>query len=173
MDDGSTFVHRAAVWAPSFGLLDLDPEPAKRARATAINQNGTVVGIARGTVDNATARAAAWTPLGRADATQGADSLAQGVSDRGWIVGTVSLGGHQQPALWLLGGRLVELPTPGGNAGGADDVNDSGFIIGGIRKQCQWQRTRFSSSIPHNFTSAKKYLLNRSSRHPSPLGPRA
>jgi hypothetical protein len=73
-------------------------------------------------------QAAVWTPVGRAGDTH-FNSYAWGVSNRGWVVGQA----EEHPSLWLLGGRLVKLPTgqvPPNSGNGAYDVNDAGHIVG-------------------------------------------
>ena len=76
-------------------------------------------------------RATVWTPVGRAGAPQSDYSFADGISNRGWVVGTAQLRAQLRPVVWLLGGRMVELSTAG-VGGHAMDANDAGQIIGWI-----------------------------------------
>jgi hypothetical protein len=118
----------AAVWATSFGLRRLDPS-GREGSVTSINGSGMVTG-ASWHIDSAGAHhfnGALFTPLGPAVLTSPASSNAEAISDRGWVVGSAGL----KAALWLVGRRLIELPTPGAPLGGtAVDVNDAGHIIG-------------------------------------------
>jgi uncharacterized membrane protein len=113
------FIGHAAVWASSFGVRELDANSPGFSRPSSISDSGFVVGE-QSTV------AMIWTPFGGASAL--ADpSAANAISNRGWIVGH----NNERPALWLVGRRLVNLPTPSGATGGtAHDVNESGQIVG-------------------------------------------
>lgn len=126
--------HRAAVWAANFGVRELDFGAARLGFPSAINESSIVVGSGE-------KHATIWTPFGRASrpwGDPGRPSTALSISDRGWIVGLAFLRGWGRPVLWLLGGRMIELPNrepdaPEGPAGGlALDVNDAGYIVGRI-----------------------------------------
>jgi hypothetical protein len=120
-------VRYAAVWASSIGLRRLD-STGREGTGPGINDSGMVAGMSF-YVDSGGhhVNATLYTPLGPAVVMSPPSSDARAISNRGWIVGAVGL----KPALWLLGPRLVELPTPGSpNGGTAVDVNDAGHIIG-------------------------------------------
>ena len=118
---------QAAVWASSFGLryLDLNPQTTF-GTPHAINESGTVVGSGHYAAAPIR-RATIWSSFGRIGAPQREESIAYGISDRGWIVGQLGA----KPVYWLLGRRMFQLPTPAGS-GLAIDVNDSGLIVGWV-----------------------------------------
>jgi hypothetical protein len=123
-------VARAAVWMASTGVRELD-RGGPDGRVFSINEAAMVAGTQRardaapGVIPQ---QAAVWTLFGGAGAPVGPNSEARAISDRGWVVGLANGG----PALWRIGGRLLQLPTPRAlsGTGGAVGVNDAGEIVG-------------------------------------------
>jgi uncharacterized membrane protein len=120
-------IFRAAVWGSAFGLRDLDADSTSFGVAEAINNAGFAVGWRKhGTNNQDPIRAMTWTPFGGAGTPQ-TGTLANEITDRGWVVGEA----NRRPALWLVGRRLVALPIPSdATFGGALDANDAGQIVG-------------------------------------------
>jgi probable HAF family extracellular repeat protein len=118
---------RATLWSGS-GMRDLGVFGA----AHAVNASGQVAGVSW---DEATPRAFLWSVQGLAwlDAPGAAAALAQGINDRGQVVGT----GGDAALLWSEGVRhdLNDLLAPGALEPGwvlasAADINNQGWIVG-------------------------------------------
>jgi probable HAF family extracellular repeat protein len=118
---------RATLWSGN-GLLDLGVSGA----AHAINASGQVAGVSW---EGPAPRAFLWSPQGLAwlDAPGSAAGWAQGINDRGQVVGT----GNEEALLWSEGVRyeLNDLLAPGALEPGwqlwsAADINNRGWIVG-------------------------------------------
>jgi uncharacterized membrane protein len=128
---GQNQVRRPAVWMFATGVVEI-PNVNEHGWAAAINDAGMLAGGYEGTTFEAQ-RAAVWTLLGGVPALDAGRSQARGVSDRGWLVGEFMPTGVPDPVpvVWRLGREALRLPIPSGASGGtAQDVNDSGQIIG-------------------------------------------
>ncbi len=132
--------HRAFLWSPAFGTVDLMPPGATHSEATAINDAGVVVVLAE--YDDRTVRSFRWTPNvpnGDTGAMQelatllpgDAQVIARGINNSGQIAGySASAMTPARPVVWDAGGNAHPLPVPGVPPAMAFAINDYGQVVG-------------------------------------------
>ncbi|MEU8008011.1 hypothetical protein AB0B66_43225 [Catellatospora sp. NPDC049111] len=119
---------RAFRWKDGV-MADLGTLGGARSGATAINNNGWIVGYSE--LADASMHAFLWRPgLGMADlGTLGATSVATDVNDSGIVVGYYVLSGELRGFRWA-DGVLSDLNTPDGSGFAAQGINKNGKIAG-------------------------------------------
>jgi probable HAF family extracellular repeat protein len=139
---------RCTPTAPATGtyvIQDLAPLGTQNSIAYAINQKGQSVGWARGAFDGVT-EAILWdsagsaqrlgvVPAGKVMPIDGAESIAYGINDIGWAVGTYHVNGAIWQAFLWRNGVMEDLndQLPSGSGWALTEaraVNNSGSIVG-------------------------------------------
>ena len=110
--------------------------------AIAVNNNGQVMGAFVPRFGSFTPRAVLWTPAGeRVDlgTLSGVWSYPHALNNSGQVVGRSAVGPpggggpfdlYVHAFSWTAAGGMVDLGTLGGNFSYAEDVNDSGHVVG-------------------------------------------
>ncbi len=113
--------------------VEVLPAPEGFTLAQAVNRHGLAVGV---TGSAAQARATLWEAQGYLRLPSlggsGAANEATGVNSRREVVGFAWVSGMRHPTHWSPGGVGAILPFEGFEQGVANDVNDSGVIVGWV-----------------------------------------
>jgi probable HAF family extracellular repeat protein len=152
---GGSGIH-AALWSANNTFQDLGTLFGDASFATALNDNGTVVG--RSDVAGGLARLPfRWTQATGMQAIPGTlespTAQASDVNNAGYIVGTAPFRrdnpdnafGFDHAFLWTPKGGLIDLGTGSGTASSGDRINERGTVIGqvsgaGFRRGFVWTR---------------------------------
>ncbi|MGB5303692.1 MAG: DUF3466 family protein [Gemmatimonadota bacterium] len=126
----------AFKWSPAMGVTALAPT-AWSSAASAINDNGQIVGQVQGT-NSAPVRAARWSADGvleiLANLPGGIEAQGFGLNNHGMAVGVADLPFNgdiaAHAALWDASGAVTDLQTLGGLSSEAVDINDDNVVVG-------------------------------------------